>query len=816
LSKQKSPKTPDDLFTIGLDAEWVLRDGRNFVLSFQWCVLVGGKKRLGIRFPDGVRPTLATVLQTILSDAKEAGLFHQYPESVFVVAHYSPAELHLLADFPTLKREVDLVRKSFITLTKPVPCRITDTNRNQRTINVHFRDTMLLTPGGSSLDVLGEIHGIPKIPLPPGRIERMDLLLDEDQDLFEKYALRDAEISATHARWMADKNRFLTGKAEIPHTLGGMAQRFCLNLWESQNIDENTVLGQEKRYKRSRNGRRAHVRTIDSVSKYEYLAENAFHGGRNEALWFGPTPETDLIDVDLVSAYPTAMSTIGMPQWEQSEPVSELDQFRPDDLGFAKVKFRFHDSTPFPCLPVRTEFDLLLFPREGETYATAIELRCAAEQGATIEILDGVRVPCDPGTRPFEVAAMKGQVIRRALEKIGKHGEATLYKELVNSLYGKTAQGIQKRTAFDSRTGASKPLPPSKLTQPFLAAHTTGLIRAAVSAAIARIGQAGFRVYSVTTDGILTDAPEDIVRDAFVNPITTGLREARQRLSPSESIVEIKHRVRQCVVVSPRGAFTSVPGPSGQIILARAGVKTPNNLRSREEANAWLLHRFFNRKPGETFEFETLRPVRQIYHQDTDLVSVLEEKELNLDYDMKRRPLDPHEGQIFGQGAHLAFSTSPWKNVDEFMTARMRTQKWRTQGNALKTIDDFDSWEDYQASADLTKHGIRGSASGGCWDAALRQFLRAFVRGEWGLHEHRNKLSNKETVAALQKLGMDVHEQDLKNAARQAAKLIPRAIPPTRRVLQLVNALKISFPDFQEEHMLRVYSADGDDIMANP
>lgn len=813
MSKQKSPATSDELFIIGLDAEWVERDCRNFVLSFQWCVLHKGRKLVGIRFPDGKRPTLATVIQTILSDAKKAGLFRHYPDSVFVVAHYSAAELHLLEDFSALKSEVDLVRKSFITITKPVPCRITDENRNQRTINVHFRDTVLLTPGGRSLAALSEIHKIPKIPLPPGRIERMDILLDEDQELFEKYAIRDAEITATHAKWIADKNRFLTGKLEIPHTIGGMAQKFCINMWEHTEVDQNTVLGREIYYKRGRNGRRAHVKSIDHVDKFDYLAKQAYHGGRNEAFWFGPTLETDLIDIDLVSAYPMAMSTIGMPQWEESEPITNLDQFRSTDLGFAKVKFRFPESTPFPCLPVRTEFDLLLFPLEGETCATAIELRCAAEMGARIEILDGVRVPCDPIVRPFEIVLLKGQLIRRALEEIGEKEEARLYKELVNSLYGKTAQGIQKRTVFDSRSGTSKPLPPSKLTQPFLAAHTTGMVRAAVSSAITRIAQAGFRVFSVTTDGILTDAPEEIVSEAFRNPITKELREARERLFHEKSIVETKHRVRQCIIVSPRGTFTSVPGRSGNIILARAGVKTPNSLRNTDEANDWLIHRFFNRKHGETFEFETLRPVRQIYHNDTDLVSVSEEKEMNLEYDMKRHPADPYEGEIPGHGMHLAFSTSPWKNVDEFMTARHRTQKWRARGNVFKSLDDFDSWEDELASAILSSHGLRGTASGGCMDVAIRQFLRAFVRGVWGLRDYREKFSNKEVVTALQKLGVNIREQDLKNAARKNAKLIPRVIPATRRVLRLIRALKSTFPDFQEENMVTELPEQRDDSL---
>ena len=43
--------------------------------------------------------------------------------------------------------------------------------------------------------------GFPKIALPPGTIERMDLLLEHDADLFKSYAIR-AEIAARHAHRM--------------------------------------------------------------------------------------------------------------------------------------------------------------------------------------------------------------------------------------------------------------------------------------------------------------------------------------------------------------------------------------------------------------------------------------------------------------------------------------------------------------------------------------------------------------------------------------------------------------------------------------
>jgi hypothetical protein len=69
----------------------------------------------------------------------------------------------------------------------------------------------------------------------------------------------------------------------------------------------------------------------------------------------------------------------------------------------ARVSFRFPTGTRFPSLPVVGPDDYgLVYPREGEAYATAAEIAVARRQGAEIKILEGVIVPGrDDGCRPF-------------------------------------------------------------------------------------------------------------------------------------------------------------------------------------------------------------------------------------------------------------------------------------------------------------------------------------------------------------------------------------------------------------------------------
>ncbi|MDF1814833.1 MAG: DNA polymerase [Verrucomicrobiales bacterium] len=805
MSKPKKNNTkPSDPFIIGIDAEYVERGESNYLLSFQWYVIFRDKHDKGILYADGKRPTLSQLLRTILSQAKENGLFKHYPKSVYLAAHFSVAEFHLFSDFGALKSQVDTVKNTFVTVAQPISCRITSESRNQNTIQVILRDTKLLTPGGGALWKLGEMHNIPKLEIEDNMKEQMDQLLAKERDLFERYAIRDAEIAAKHALWCSKQNKFLTGDASIPITIGGFAASFCLKRWESTGIKHYEIIGHEKKYKTIRTGKRSYLKPIDSVAKYEHLARQAYQGGRNEAFWFGPTPEGSIIDVDLVSAYPSVMASMGMPRWEDMESVESVYDFKDGDIGFARVTFSFPNSVSYPCLPVRTEEDSLLFPLNGESYVTAAEIRCAVKMGAEIIIHDGLRVPTDQTIKPFSDPVESLLGLRKAFTNAGLHHHARFYKELVNSLYGKTSQGLRAKTVFDSRSGASKLMPDNKLTQPYLAAHITGGVRAVMSEAIHEITKAGFNVYSVTTDGILTDAPQEIVHTAFQGDCATPVIEARKALTGSEEIVEIKQRVRKCVITGARGTFTIKRGDTGEIVLAKAGVQTPAGLDKKNQNN-WMLEKFFSREFNDAFELNNLRPIREIYRNNSDLVRVKKEVASNLEHDMRRNLTEPQQipVRLRPHETHVACQTLPWHTIEEYTAARQRWREWKKSEHTLKTIEDYDDWEDYHLAGQLRSNGLRGRLTGGCYGAAIKQFLRAFTSSSWGLREHQAAMTYAKAASTMQNAGIDVSEQDFKNAARNNTSLVRHAIPTSRRVLELTGTITVIFPGFDPTQMLK-------------
>jgi hypothetical protein len=151
----------------------------------------------------------------------------------------------MFKDYKELSRQLDNLRGSYATLGKPLRQILYDKNRNKHTVKVHLRDTVTIAPGGSSLASLGELLDLPKIDIPAGAIEAMDTLLKTDKQLFERYAIRDAEIAAEFAWKLAEFNRDEGLTFEIPLTLGSLAVKLLEDLWEKNGIKKLDVLGKE-------------------------------------------------------------------------------------------------------------------------------------------------------------------------------------------------------------------------------------------------------------------------------------------------------------------------------------------------------------------------------------------------------------------------------------------------------------------------------------------------------------------------------------------------------------------------------------------
>jgi hypothetical protein len=145
---------------------------------------------------------------------------------LYLLVHLSYADLPLLIDFDRLKEELDIVSKSFVTRSKPLII-------EHLNIKLHIRDTTLLSPTPSaSLASIGSIYGesYKKIDIGLYRKEEMDVLLKEDKDLFERYAIQDSIITLKHGNTMEEFN-FTLGKLGVPLTISGIGKSYVLQQW---------------------------------------------------------------------------------------------------------------------------------------------------------------------------------------------------------------------------------------------------------------------------------------------------------------------------------------------------------------------------------------------------------------------------------------------------------------------------------------------------------------------------------------------------------------------------------------------------------
>jgi hypothetical protein len=525
---------------IGIDSEWQYDDIKkcNRVLSYQYHLFSERGELAGIIYPKATNPErrieFERFLGLILQQAMREGLIEAWPKAAFVYAHFLRADLTHFKSFWAMKRNVDGLRGSIASMLshidvdyetdrrcyKPEPLVLRDEHRHPRRTFVRFIDTMFLTPGSLGLDAAGELIGVDKLELPEGHDKaHMARLLAECPDAFEAYAIRDAEIAVRYGLRIGTFVQEEMALKRLPVTIGSLATTLCRKLLKTEREGEDgfeQIFGLERQSRRTYwHEKRGRPHQVDAVKltpfreHHEAFVTRCYHGGRNECFMLGPTELGDYHDYDLVGAYTTGLVDLRELDYVQAHESRCVDDFQGHVCGFARVDFEFPLDTRFPCLPVYSEARGLYYPLQGTSDCTAPEIALAQALGAQLDIQIGLIVPWQEGdARVFEPFVSRVRLRRRQYKKSNQSFEEKLWKEIGNSVYGKTAQGLREKSAFDTRTGRGKTLPPSKLTNPYFAAHTTGFIRAVVSELITRI-PVHRNVISVTTDGFLTDALED-------------------------------------------------------------------------------------------------------------------------------------------------------------------------------------------------------------------------------------------------------------------------------------------------------------------
>ncbi|CAD6005166.1 hypothetical protein ACOQG5_002840 [Escherichia coli] len=821
-SKKVSVISSDLTLHIGFDTEYVFNPEtrQNDILSYQSYVVLPDNTGISniIYPPDSQKKSRLSfkefLCQTI-TPLLETGVITKWPGIINIYAHFIRADIASFANFwsdykillkgirgtvssfknrygidfdEQQERRVKTEQIMFDKRTSPPRCS-----------NVAFIDTLLITPGGMGLAECGELLGLPKLTIPaPYSITNMREYLLGDRAGFEAYALRDAEIAVRYALQVRNFCARELMIDRVPATIGAMAvSRFTKTLKEN-NISPEVCLGTHIKTRELWLTEKQAFRTIKNPASvpsrelFETFPINCYHGGRNECFMMGVTPSDHWYDYDLAGAYTTGLLDILTPDYGNIRLSKNPDDYCGHVMGFALVTFRFPESVPYPSLPVRTDQYGLFFPLSGESWATAPEIELALSLGAEMTIHNGIIVPwiCDTSPHNSESTSVFLPFVQQVRENRNRHIKGSLeekfWKEIGNSLYGKLAQGLRAKTAFDTARGLNRSLPPSSVTQPFFAAHVTGFIRAVVGELMNAL-PSDSSVVSVTTDGFLTNCPLDKIN--MSGPLSSRFQSLCDIVDPGSSMLTCKHEVSQLIAMKTRGQLTYRAIQGKPVVHARAGVKPPADI-PRSDYNDYMVDLYLNRLPGQTLSRSTLISTREMWLSESDLVSREQDIRLNLEFDFKRQPVQPAMNE-----GHLLMFSRPWDNMEEALQQRSLFDDWR-QTHTLKTLADWDDWCDFLYCRTVFSDMKLKVGSKRSDDILVRLFLRALTQCQWGLMlKDKKSYSCKEVAEWLTSEGYSVTVTDVKNAVR--AKIPQMKFSSvTPRMKSLMDIIARKYPTF--------------------
>jgi hypothetical protein len=756
---------------VGFDAEWRDKEfqGSKYreILSYQFHAISHNDTQwqcfVDPQREEIKRARLKACLRAVIERGMKHGKIDKWPTEVILAGHWTLVDLTSFCDFDKFKNQFDAVRQTLVSIKKPTWWHFEDSDYTKHKVRIVLRDSKILAPAKMrSLDALGKLLGVEKIKIPPDHsIKRMDMFKRDCPAEFRAYALRDAQITALYIKKVGEIYYEITGQTDIPTTLSTVGIKTLEGCWKREGIDHLAVNGKEKVKKKHHNSKtcrlinRATEEITNERSLSEPLAKLCYHGGRCESYQFGGSEIGKWIDADLVSAYVVAMACLGVPEWAKAFDTHLLDDFTLRDYGIAQVRFRFPRGTRFPCLPVDVDGNLI-YPLEGISFCASPELLLAREMGADLEILKGTVVPADANVRPFRGFAEFTLAKRNSFEK-GSLDEL-FWKEVANSLYGKTAQGLSGKRAFENRKGVYEEMAGSKITCPLIAAQITSLIRAAVSEMMFRLPKP-VTVLSVTTDGFLSNATPAQLDEAAGGSVCRLLLEGVTGLTDKTSVWDKKFNARQVLNWRTRGQVSLDEGVD-EPIVANGGFRIPKKEYRVENRVEFLIKSFQEREGKISNPIDERFPsIADTRLRNKDMISRTQDRMLSMEYDFKRSPIKPCLQEI-RRLDHLFFESVPWKNIEEFTSCRADWERYsKGSPKSLKTVQDFKAFEEYRSLPPG-----RRAKSGGALKLAKRRFLIALIHGEEGLNIE--PYSYAAIAQWLTDAGYPTKKADLANAKR--------------------------------------------------
>lgn len=266
-------------------------------------------------------------------------------------------------------------------------------------------------------------------------------------------------------------------------------------------------------------------------------------------------------------------------------------------------------------------------------------------------------------------------------------------------------------------------------------------------------------------------------------------------------MLKVKHAAIQVLPMRTRAVATlmidTVTEAQYGILLAKGSISPPESVKDR---NQYLVDLYAQRQPGQKVMTRPFVSIRDQMVHARDVVRLERLTTMNLEFDMKRRPVKPRMVKYPG-GEHLAFDTEPWPTLMDAELARNLFDAWR-KCRCLKNLDDWANWEEFYLShRALTlsrragrNHGLQVTETSSV-GLLQRIFLRAYVREAWGL---RRALTEADLAEQITACGCETTVFDVKNAHK--GNLVEGVVPRTPQSLAMWKKLTRRFAGLSVRH----------------
>ena len=471
----------------------------------------------------------------------------------------------------------------------------------------------------------------------------------------------------------------------------------------------------------------------DAAETIQRFGSLSYAGGCNACFSVDVHHGHQTFDVDICSAYPTAMMLVSAIDYNSpiarelpKNHILTLDDFVVDGILnpmlplFARVTYRFPHNCLFPNLKRNSEDDdkAPCYPliEDAPVYCSGPELYVALKMGAEITVVSGVVANVlkdNAGKTIYPYRHIVTELVKARSDAANAHGknclEAKLYKFIINSLYGKIAQKVHDMYSPD-KTRANNA--ESLITNNVSASLITSFTRSVLFASFYGIHESGYHVYSATTDGLITDMPFDKFTALPLFGLRECLAESRTLITDvsNPKIWEVKHEQTDLFNITTRGnASLTVADPEHNVlggVIARNGAGSENPDLPKES--------YANRKAFTLSVASRTGKIAATYKQYT-LLSDMQKtncpytesshlKNLSMDFDMKRKPLRESLAaewiEIDGEKYEVAhIETVPFENNAEYLLYKAVAEKQK----CLRTVAD---WTRFFNDLDCASSGV--------------------------------------------------------------------------------------------------------------